>query len=253
MSNTTKQTNSSSSSIISDKLEALYELQNIDSQIDKIKILRGELPMEVADLEAEIAKLTERLSKYSDVEIELKQSLSNHNQTILDAKALIEKYDAQQSKVRNNREFNAINKEVEFQGLEIELANKKIKSLESETEDNAEKIKLLKAKIRERKKHLKYKKEQLSVIIQSTEKDESKLLTKKKKAAKSIDVKFTDIYESIRSSSKNGLAVVKVERNACGGCFSSITAQHFIDVKGRKKISFCENCGRILVPSDIDE
>ena len=237
---------------ISSKLESLYELQNIDSQIDKLQILRGELPIEVSDLELEIEKLNERLAKQSETEDELNNLVSAQNQKIQDATALIKKYDTQQMKVRNNREFNAINKELEFQGLEIELANKKIKSLDLELDENKGKIKLLKAKIRERKKHLKNKKDQLSDIVKSTEKEESKLLSKKKKSEKNIDAKLIDAYDAIRSSSRNGLAVVKVSRNACGGCFSSVTAQHYLDIKMRKEISFCENCGRVLAPDDID-
>ena len=156
-------------------------------------------------------------------------------------------------KVRNNREFDAINKELEFQGLEIQLSNKKIASFESELLENAEKVKLIKAKIRARKKHLKTKKSELDVIIQSTEKEEAKLVSKKKKLSKNIEDRLIDAYSNLRLSSKNGLAVVKVDRGACGGCFSSITSQHHLNIKMRKSISFCENCGRILVPDDIDQ
>tara|TARA_B100001250_G_C19617924_1_gene708003 strand:- start:474 stop:947 length:474 start_codon:yes stop_codon:yes gene_type:complete len=156
-------------------------------------------------------------------------------------------------KVRNNREFDAINKELEFQGLEIELSNKKIRSFESELVENTEKIKLIKAKIRARKKHLKNKKSELDNIIQSTEKEESKLVSKKKKTSKNIEERLINAYEDLRLASKNGLAVVKVDRGACGGCFNSVTSQHYLDIKMRKDISFCENCGRILVPDDIDQ
>jgi len=237
---------------ISDKLEGLFELQNIDSQIDKLQILRGELPIEVSDLEQEIDKLNDRLNSQSDAELELQNSIAGQNQTITDANALIEKYNAQQMKVRNNREFNAINKELEFQGLEIELANKKIKSFELDVEDNNEKIKLLKAKIKERKKHLKNKKGELDTIIQSTEKEEKKLNAQKKKTQKKIEDRWVSAYEHLRLASRNGLSVVKVDRSACGGCFSSITSQHHLNIKLRKDILFCENCGRILVPDDID-
>tara|TARA_B100001741_G_C16462207_1_gene555731 strand:- start:234 stop:998 length:765 start_codon:yes stop_codon:yes gene_type:complete len=244
--------NDYSSEAIGAKLEGLYELQNVDSQIDKIKVLRGELPLEVTDLELEIEKLNERLVSQGSADDELNNSINQQNQKIQDANALIEKYNTQQMKVRNNREFDAINKELEFQGLEIELANKKIKSFELELVENADKIKLLKAKIRERKKHLKNKKSELDVIVKSTEKEESRLLTQKKKLTKNIDDRLMNSYEGIRLSSKNGLAVVKVKRNACGGCFSSVTAQHHLNIKMRKDILFCESCGRILVPDDID-
>ena len=252
MAKTKTKESSYSSSAISAKLESLYQLQIIDSQIDKLKILRGELPLEVSDLELEIEKLNDRLNKQAEVEDEFKNLINDQEEKIKNANALLEKYNSQQMKVRNNREFNAINKELEFQALEIELANKKIKNADVEISENADKIKLIKAKLRERKKHLKNKKSQLSDIIKSTEKEEEKLLSKKKKAEKSIDTSLVDDYNSIRLSSKNGLSVVKIDRDACGGCFSSITAQHSLNIRMRKEIYFCENCGRILVPEDID-
>ena len=242
-----------STSSVSDKLEGLFEVQVIDSQIDKVQILRGELPIEVSDLEKEIDKLNDRLKSQSDKESALQDSISSQNQTIEDAKTLIEKYNSQQMKVRNNREFDAINKELEFQGLEIELSNKKINGFQTEIDENTEKIKLLKATIKERKKHLKSKKGELDTIIQSTEKEEKKLVSKKKKAQKNIEDRLIAAYQNLRLVSKNGLAVVKVDRGACGGCFSSITSQHHLNIKLRKDILFCENCGRILVPDDIDE
>ena len=252
MAKTKTQENNYSPEMISMKLEGLYELQHVDSDIDNIRVLRGELPLEVADLEEEIENLNSRLAKQANIDLEINDLISAQNNKIEDANALIKKYDGQQMKVRNNREFDAINKELEFQSLEIELANKKIKSLALEVEENADKIKLLKAKLRERKRHLKNKKSELSVIIAGTEKQEKKLLSKKKKISKSIDPKLIDVYDGIRLASKNGLAVVKVERGACGGCFSSITAQHHLSIKLRKEILFCENCGRVLVPDDID-
>jgi len=243
----------STSTIINNKLEGVFELQNIDSQIDKLKILRGELPLEVSDLELEIEKLNEHLQNQADTELELKNSVSVQNKKIENANGLIEKYNAQQMKVRNNREFDAINKELEFQGLEIALSNKKINSIESDLEQNNDKKKLLKAKIRERKKYLKVKKGELDEIIQSTEKEETNLNAKKKKLEKNIDHRLIGVYENLRSSSKNGLAVVQVERGACGGCFRSITAQHSLNIRLRKDILFCENCGSILAPDDIDQ
>lgn len=236
---------------VSDKLEGLCELQDVDSKIDKLKILRGELPLEVLDLESEIEKLNEHLSNQVDSETELNNSIAVQKQKIEDANALIEKYNAQQTKVRNNREFDAINKELEFQNLEIELSNKKITSIESDVSQNADKIKLLKTKIKGRKKYLKVKKGELDAIVQSTEKEEAKLKSKKKKLEKNIEDRLIGVYENLRSTSKNGLAVVPVERGACGGCFSSITSQHSLNIRLRKDILFCENCGRILVPGDM--
>ena len=238
---------------ISEKLEGLFELQNVDSGIDKLQILRGELPLEVSDLEDQIDKLNNHLSDESDNEEKIKNLIIEQNQKIKDSETLIEKYNKQQMKVRNNREFDAINKELEFQALEIQLANKKITSFESDLDENGDKIKLVKAKIRERKKFLKNKKDELDVIIKSTEKDEAKFNSQKKKISKGIEDRLLNIYNNLRTTSKNGLAVVKVDRGACGGCFSSITAQHNLNIKLRKDILFCENCGRILVPDDIAE
>mgnify|MGYP001212381880 CR=1 FL=1 len=251
---TKKQIEDSYSTVaISKKLEGLFSLQVIDSKIDKLQILRGELPVEVSDLENEIENLNDHLRSQTDEESSLDNSILEQKQKIEDSNALIEKYNKQQMKVRNNREFDAINKELEFQELEIELSNKKIRSFESEVVENAEKIKLIKAKIRARKKHLKNKKSELDNIIQSTEKEESKLVSKKKKTSKNIEERLINAYEDLRLASKNGLAVVKVDRGACGGCFNSVTSQHYLDIKMRKDISFCENCGRILVPDDIDQ
>ncbi|MAQ31275.1 MAG: hypothetical protein CMD26_00880 [Flavobacteriales bacterium] len=245
----TKETNTT----ISEKLEGLFELQNVDSGIDKLQILRGELPLEVSDLEEQIDKLNNHLLDESDNEAKINNLILEQNEKIKNSEALIEKYNKQQMKVRNNREFDAINKELEFQALEIQLANKKITSFESDLEENGGKIKLVKAKIRERKKFLKTKKGELDVIVKSTEKDEAKFNSQKKKISKGIEDRLINIYENLRTTSKNGLAVVQVDRGACGGCFSSITAQHNLNIKLRKDILFCENCGRILVPDDIVE
>ena len=253
MATTKKIEDNFSSSAISKKLEGLFQLQTVDSQIDKLQILRGELPVEVSDLENEIEKLNKHLDDQTDVGSSLENSIIEQKQKITESESLIEKYNKQQMKVRNNREFDAINKELEFQGLEIQLANKKITSFEADLLDNAEKVKLIKAKIRARKKHLKNKKSELDVIVQSTEKEEAKLVSKKKKLSKNIEDRLMTAYSNLRLTSKNGLAVVKVDRGACGGCFSSITSQHHLNIKMRKSISFCENCGRILVPDDIDQ
>lgn len=251
---TTKKTEDNySSTAISKKLEGLFDLQTVDSQIDKLQILRGELPVEVSDLENEIEKFNKHLADQADTGSSLDNSILEQKQKIEESESLIEKYNKQQMKVRNNREFDAINKELEFQGLEIQLANKKITSFEADLLDNAEKVKLIKAKIRARKKHLKNKKSELDVIVQSTEKEEAKLVSKKKKLSKDIEDRLMSAYSNLRLTSKNGLAVVKVDRGACGGCFSSITSQHHLNIKMRKSISFCENCGRILVPDDIDQ
>tara|TARA_Y100000589_G_scaffold72287_1_gene64956 strand:- start:14471 stop:15235 length:765 start_codon:yes stop_codon:yes gene_type:complete len=253
MSNKTTQEDNYSTDAISLKLESLYTLQNIDSEIDRITVLRGELPVEVADLKEEIEKLNERLEKQQTLDDEINSHIENERQKIDQSNSLIEKYNAQQMKVRNNREFDAINKELEFQALEIELSNKKIKSYELDVDSNADKVKLLKAKIKERKKHLKNKNSELADIIKSTEDEEKKLISKKKKCVKLIEPRLYNSYENLRQTSKNGLAVVKIDRGACGGCFNSVTSQHNLNIKLRKNILFCESCGRILVPDDIDQ
>ena len=252
MATTKKIEDNYSSTAISKKLEGLFSLQNVDSQIDKLQILRGELPVEVTDLENEIEKFNKHLADQTDAGSSLDNSILEQKQKIEESESLIEKYNKQQMKVRNNREFDAINKELEFQSLEIELSNKKINSIELDVSENSDKVKLVKAKIKERKKYLKVKKSELDSIIQSTEKDETKFNAKKKKLQKNIDDRLLAIYEGLRSTSKNGLAVVPVERGACGGCFSSITAQHSLNIRLRKDILFCENCGRILVPDDMN-
>ena len=238
---------------IEDKLKALYELQAIDSNIDRIRILRGELPLEVEDLEDEIAGLETRIEKFQAEVSELDSSISDKKNAISESKALIKKYEEQQNNVRNNREFDALSKEIEFQKLEIELAEKRIKEASANISAKKELIDAATAKLDALKKDLQHKKDELDGIVADTEKDEKELLAKSEKAEAVIDERLLVAYKRVRGSARNGLAVVPVERNACGGCYSNVPPQRQLDIKSRKKIIVCENCGRILVDPELTE
>ncbi|MDG1915390.1 MAG: C4-type zinc ribbon domain-containing protein [Crocinitomix sp.] len=232
---------------IEDKLNGLLELQQIDSSIDKIRINRGELPLEVQDLEDEVEGLDTRLSKLVDELKELETSISDRKNMIKDAKASIKKYLEQQKNVRNNREFDSISKEIEFQGLEIELAEKKINESKAKISHKEEIIETSRTKLEERSADLDLKKKELADISAETEKEEEKLTKKSDRARKSIEQRLIVAYDRLRNNSKNGLAVVSVERDSCGGCFNKIPPQRQLDIQARKKLIVCEHCGRILV------
>jgi len=233
---------------IAEKLDQLVALQNIDSSIDEIRILRGELPLEVQDLEDEVEGLTKRLENFQTEVDEKKENINHQNEVKKEAELLIKKYEKDQMKVRNNREFDAINKELEYQKLEIELADKKIKESEVFIDDQKSNVSGTKSKIKERKVILKEKKSELDSIIKKTEKDEEKFEKKKAKIQKQIEERLILAYERIRSSSRNGLAVVEIHRGACGGCFNKVTSQQEMEVKNKKRIIVCEHCGRIFCP-----
>jgi len=232
---------------IEDKLNGLLELQQIDSSIDKIRINRGELPLEVQDLEDEVEGLDTRLTKLVDELKELETSISDRKNMIKDAKASIKKYLEQQKNVRNNREFDSISKEIEFQGLEIELAEKKINESKAKISHKEEIIETSRTKLEERSADLDLKKKELADISAETEKEEEKLKKKSDRARKSIEQRLIVAYDRLRNNSKNGLAVVSVERDSCGGCFNKIPPQRQLDIQARKKLIVCEHCGRILV------
>ena len=238
---------------IEDKLDNLYNLQQIDSKIDKIRTLRGELPLEVQDLEDEIEGLETRLAKLNEENDELEQLVSDRKNMIKDAKAAIKKYNEQQKNVRNNREFDSISKEIEFQELEIELSEKKINEAKANIEHKAEVITTAKEKLDERQKDLDIKKKELNDISSETEKDEKKLIKESEKAKGLIEDRLVVAYERLRNNSRNGLAVVSIVRDSCGGCFNQIPPQRQIDIKARKKIIVCEHCGRILVQPPGEE
>ncbi len=249
---TTKKTDKKELSI-SEKLEQLSMLQSIDSSIDEIKILRGELPLEVQDLEDEVEGLTTRLENFQNEVDEKKENISKQNEVKKEADLLIKKYEKDQMKVRNNREFDAINKELEYQKLEIELADKKIREAEHFIDDQKSNVSGTKSRIKERKATLKQKKSELEDIIKKTEKDEQKLDRKKVKIKKEVEERLLFAYERIRSNSRNGLAVVEINRGACGGCFNKVTSQQELEVRNRKKILVCEHCGRIFISSKGDK
>ncbi|HAH59962.1 MAG: hypothetical protein KUL83_10285 [Lentimicrobium sp.] len=232
---------------IEKKLIALYSLQQIDSQIDKIKIIRGELPLEVEDLEDEIIGLQTRIDNYIQEIQSLNVSIKEKQNQITDSLSQIKRYEEQQNNVRNNREYDSLTKEIEFQNLEIALAEKRIKefshllSLKNEEVSAAQKI------MDERKNDLEIKKAELSDIVSETEKEEVSLQKKSKEFQRMIEDRLITAYTRIRENARNGLAVVSVERDACGGCFSSIPPQRQLDIRMHKKIIVCEYCGRILV------
>ncbi len=236
---------------VEERLRALYSLQLVDSEIDKIRTLRGELPLEVQDLEDEIAGLETRLGNLREEVVALDKSVSKKNLEISEAEALIKKYEEQQKNVRNNREFDSLSKEIEFQNLEIELFNKKIREFNVQIEDKKLVIADSEAILAERKTDLENKRAELDEIISDTQKEEEGLFKKLEEVQDVIEERLLTAYKRIRSNARNGLAVVPVQRDACGGCFNQIPPQRQLDIKSRKKIIVCEYCGRILVDDEI--
>jgi len=236
---------------VEDRLRALYSLQMVDSEIDKIKTLRGELPLEVQDLEDEIAGLETRLGNHKEEVATLDKSVQKKYNEITDAEALIKKYEEQQKNVRNNREFDSLSKEIEYQNLEIELFNKKIKEFNVLIDEKKVAIAGSEETLAERKSDLENKRSELDEIISDTQKEEEGLYKKLDKVQAIIEDRLLTAYKRIRSNARNGLAVVSVQRDACGGCFNQIPPQRQLDIKSRKKIIVCEYCGRILVDDEI--
>lgn len=237
---------------VEEKLKALYDLQVIDSTIDRIRTTRGELPLEVQDLEDEVAGLETRLENMTNEISDLTTSVSNKKNSIKDSKALIKKYEEQQKKVRNNREFDAITKEMEFQTLEMELAEKRIKEYDFGVREKEEKVTESKEYLDGRKIDLDTKKKELKEITDENQKDEDDLTKKSAKASKIIEERLIAAYNRIRGNARNGLAVVTVQRDSCGGCFNKVPPQRQLDIKSHKKIIVCEHCGRILVDANFD-
>ncbi len=233
------------------KLKALYHLQQIDTQIDKIKIVRGELPLEVEDLEDEIAGLETRVANFKEEKNKFEQFISDKLNAIKESKALIKRYEEQQQNVRNNREYDSLTKEIEFQNLEIQLSEKKIKESQFRLESIDSDINEAKERLELRQQDLDAKKAELTNIITETEKDEKELERKSRENESLIETRLLTAYKRIRKNARNGLAVVQIERDACGGCFNKIPPQHQLDIKLHKKIIVCEYCGRILVDKEI--
>ncbi|RLD44696.1 MAG: hypothetical protein DRI88_09325 [Bacteroidetes bacterium] len=238
---------------VEQKLRALYSLQQIDSQIDKIKIVRGELPLEVEDLEDEIAGLETRVDNFKQDVENLKSAIKEKEDLIKSCQNMIKKYEEQQMNVRNNREFDSLNKEIEFQKLEMQLAEKIIKESKFKIEKLEGDVEEATVRLNDKKADLDAKKSELDEIVKETEKDEQALIDKSIKNQKLIEERLLTAYKRIRENARNGLAVVQIERDACGGCFNKIPPQHQLDIKMHKKIIVCEYCGRILVDPEIAE
>ena len=238
---------------VEQKLIALYTLQQIDSQIDKIKIVRGELPLEVEDLEDEIAGLETRIDNFKKDEEEMNVSIEEQKGVIKDSQALISKYKDQQMNVRNNREYDSLSKELEFQNLEIEHAEKKINELKYKIELVKTEVEAADEKLKDKKIDLDEKNNELKDIVEETVKEEEKLENLSNENEKYIEDRLLTAYKRIRTNARNGLAVVQIERDACGGCFNKIPPQHQLDIRVHKKIIVCDYCGRILVDNEVAE
>lgn len=236
---------------IQEKLKMLYELQSVVSEIDKINILRGELPLEVQDLEDEIVGLKTRLTNYSDEVKGLNIAIGNKKTEIKESKLRIEKYKEQQENVRNNREFDSLSKEMEFQTLEIELSEKRIKEFTLEIKNKTEVSETSEKLLKDREEDLIRKKKELHEITAETAVEEDRLRAKVDKIESVIEERLVTAFNRIRKNARNGLSVVTVQRDACGGCFNKIPPQRQLDIASRKKIIVCEYCGRILVDKDI--
>lgn len=236
---------------VEEKLQHLYELQRIDTEIDKIRTLRGELPLEVQDLEDELAGLETRLENLKNEISEADKSVSTKKQEIVKSEELIKKYTEQLDNVRNNREYDALTKEVEFQKLEIELQNKRIREAQKTKAEKEVNLEISTKQYDEKKADLEAKKAELDDIIAETHKDEEALIQKSEDLSQNIEERLLTAYRKIRSNARNGLAVVTVDRDACGGCFNKIPPQRQLDIRSRKKIIVCEYCGRILIDKYI--
>ena len=236
---------------VEQKLKTLFQLQTMLSEIDKIKTLRGELPLEVQDLEDEIAGLSTRIDKIKAEVSELKAAIAGKRVEIEAAKASVEKYKSQQDNVRNNREYDFLTKEIEFQTLEIELCEKRIKEFTAEEQEKSEEVAKSTAALEERQKDLDQKKSELDEIISETKQEEEKLRDKAKDLETNIEPRLLQSFKRIRKNSRNGLGVVYVQRDACGGCFNKIPPQRQLDIRSRKKVIVCEYCGRIMIDPEL--
>ena len=237
---------------VEDKLRALYELQTVDSKIDELRILAGELPQEVKDMSDEVEGLKTRLTNIENNIKECETGISEHRVRIENANAAISRYKEQQNNVRNNREYDNLTKEIEYQELDIESSQKKIARLTADLEDRqAEKAKTI-SDIEDRTVDLNQKRNELEAILSETKEQTEKLMLRAAELEKNIEDRLVTAFHRIRKNAHNGLAVVKVERDSCGGCHSKIPAQRQLDIRLRKKIIVCELCGRILVDAEID-
>jgi uncharacterized protein len=238
--------------LVEEKLVSLIALQKIDSKLDGIRVLKGELPMEVADLEDEITGLVSRKTRVEEEVNGMNKFIDTKRAAIADAKELIAKYEKQSGNVKNSREFDAINKEIEMQRLDVDLCEKHIRDTNEEMVDKTRKLETAKKAIAAKDAILSTKKGELEKIIAETEKEENHFIDIANEARKKVEGRLLASYERIRKNYRNGLAVVPVDRDACGGCFNAVPPQRQSEIKQRKKIIVCENCGRILVDDDLN-
>ena len=236
---------------VEQKLKALYQLQTMLSKIDEIKTLRGELPLEVQDLEDEIAGLSTRVERLKSEIAELKTSVAGKKVEIETAKASVAKYKDQQENVRNNREYDFLSKEIEFQTLEIELCEKRIREFTDQQTEKEKEVEKCTEKMEERGKDLEAKKNELDEIVAETKQEEERLRDKAKDLETKIEPRLLQSFKRIRKNSRNGLGIVYVQRDACGGCFNKIPPQRQLDIRSRKKIIVCEYCGRIMIDPEL--
>ncbi|AFK04334.1 protein of unknown function DUF164 [Emticicia oligotrophica DSM 17448] len=238
---------------VAQKLEALLNLQTIDSELDELRKLRGDLPDEVRDLEDEVIGFETRIGKFKKEIETLEVELNGYRAGKKEAEKLIQKYKDQQMNVRNNREYDAIAKELELQELEIQLADKRTRETEFKIKNKNTEIADVESAMANRKKDLEVKRKELDVLIAESQEDEKKLTVSRDKAATHVEERLVNAYNRIRGNAENGLAVVLVKRGACGGCFNIVPPQRQADIKDKKKIIVCEHCGRILADVDVVE
>ena len=236
---------------IEEKLKNLYQLQTMLSEIDKIKTLRGELPLEVQDLEDEIAGLTTRIKNIHTEIDNLNDDIAKRKVSIANSKESIEKYKQQLDNVRNNREYETLSKEIEFQSLDVELNEKRIREAKEAIDRKNAEIDKYQTQADERKSDLDVKKSELDEIISETKAEEEKLREKAKVLEATIEPRLLTAFKRIRKNSRNGLGIVYVQRDACGGCFNKIPPQRQLDIRMRKKIIVCEYCGRIMIDPEL--
>ena len=247
----TEKTKAEKEYTVEERLKTLYELQTMLSEIDRIKTLRGELPLEVKDLEDEIARLETRVQKFQGEIVQLQSDIAKEKEGIKNSQTLIEKYTAQQDNVRNNREFDFLTKEIEYQNLSIELCEKHIREYTAQEKNKKEEIETCQTTIAERTTDLKEKKEELDEIIAETRQDEEKLREKAKKLEQQVDPRLLTAFKRIRKNARNGLAVVYIQRGASGGCFNKIPPQRQLGIKIHKKIIVCDFCGRSMIDPEL--
>ncbi len=236
---------------VEDKLKALFNVQALDSKLDKLRAVRGELPMEVSDLEDELAGLQTRITNITNEVEELEDKIKVNNEKIKDSTALIKKYTDQLNNVKNNREFDALNKEIELQGLEILAAEKRISDTGRQIDEKSEMIVSVQAGLEGRIVDLEHKKSELTDIVAETEKEEAHILVEREDVEKHVEEKLIKAYDRIRLNVKNGIAVAPILRSSCGGCFAKMPPQLEADIKSYKKIVICEHCGRVLVDAKL--